>query len=146
METEEKESSSPHQIKLTIKNDTKYPLTNPQTWFDSGGVDKGFYFSDVNPGKELVILMSRGILPTGCSGYVTYSFNGGFLTIAFSNPKVGSNKLGCGNSGKEVWHKMSSHDYKSFVQEFVINGVTVVANESCTGGSLNQAVVQLTTR
>ena len=38
----------------------------------------------------------------GCSGYVQYSMSGVILTIGFSNPSVGNNKVGVGFSGKVV--------------------------------------------
>ena len=38
----------------------------------------------------------------GCSGYVQYAMSGVILTIGFSNPSVGNNKVGVGFSGKVV--------------------------------------------
>jgi hypothetical protein len=34
------------------------------------------------------------------------------MTIAFSNPAAGTNKLGLGKGGKAVWDNMGNHDYQ----------------------------------
>ena len=44
----------------------------------------------------------------GCSGYVQYKVLGVVLTIGFSNPSVGNNKVGVGLSGKQVSTFMST--------------------------------------
>jgi len=50
----------------------------------------------------------------GCSGYVTYRMFDTNITIAFSNPTVGGNKLGVGTGGKKVWDMMRSHGKDEF--------------------------------
>ena len=39
------------------------------------------------------------------------------VTLAFSNPLVGCNKLGAGVNGKGVWDDMDKHSYTLFVEK-----------------------------
>jgi len=53
--------------------------------------------------KKDVLSYELDWLMAGCSGYVTYRMFDTNITIAFSNPTVGGNKLGVGTGGKRVW-------------------------------------------
>lgn len=134
-----------HVVKLTITNSTGYKLTDPNSWFDSGRVADGWDIpNSIDSGTYAIIEMyEKDWVWAGCSGYITYSINTGRVTIAFSNPSTGSNKLGCGIYGKQVWNDMESHDYKPFSNSFTIRDVNFTAKQKATGGSVNQATVEL---
>lgn len=134
-----------HVVKLTIKNHTKFDLKGPTSWFDSGRVADGWNIPKQIPaGTEAIVEMyERDDALAGCSGYINYVINDGIVTFAFSNPSVGSNKVGCGVNDRKVWDKMDDHSYKPFAQRFSINEVKFVANESCSGGKVNKANVEL---
>lgn len=135
-----------HVVKLTITNNTGYTMSNPTSWFDSGRVADGWNIpTTISPGTTQVVEMYElDSSLAGCSGFISYTMNAAVVTIAFSNPVSGSNKLGCGNGTKSVWDNMDNHDYEPFTETFTINSVGFTANESCTEGDVNQATVVLT--
>lgn len=138
--------SKHHVVKLTIKNSTNHVLEDPSSWFDSGRVADGWNIpTEIRPGDHAVVEMYEKdwSFCTGCSGYINYRLDKGTVTIAFSNPYSGSNKVGCGSTGKAVWEQMESHDYKPFEEQFETGGLTVLAHEVATGGTVNQASVTL---
>lgn len=138
-----------HVIKITITNQTQLPMKFTQEWFDTGRVADGWSWPDtIQPGgKEIIECYERDNAPTGCSGYVEYDLGGnGNLTIAFSNPYAGKNKLGVGVGGKSVWDNMDAHDYKPFVESIVLGGKEFTATCDCSGGDVNQAHVILNVR
>ena len=96
-----------HTIKLNIRNDTPFPMSYFSFWFDSGRVADNFSFPKLINKSEFytVVLYERDWSLAGCSGYVQYNMNGNIVTIAFSNPSVGTNKVGVGAeaTGKEVY-------------------------------------------
>ena len=47
------------------------------------------------------------------------------VTIAFSNPASGTNKLGVGINGKQVWDDMSNHAYHPFTIDVDTNQKTL---------------------
>ena len=104
----------------------------------------------VNPGwptgvrhEDQVTVRSEGFL-TGVSGYVTYELDGTDLTIAFSNPGIGSNKLNAGTNGKGVWDEMDSKDYKSWAKRLTtMGGLHLQLSLKCSGGSTNAATVEI---
>ncbi len=134
-----------HVIKLTVKNNSGYKLSDPKSWFDSGRVADGWNFPDpILPGQDGIVEMyEKDWSLTGCSGYVDYTLNMGTVTIGFSNPYVGSNKVGIGTDGKGVWDDMSSHDYGPFIKEFTIGDVHFKAELECSGGDVNEANVTI---
>ncbi|MBL4762543.1 MAG: hypothetical protein JKY93_07585 [Gammaproteobacteria bacterium] len=135
-----------HVVKLTITNNSGYAMTKPSSWFDSGRVADGWNIPTTiaSGGTDIVEMYERDNASAGCSGYINYTLNAGTITVAFSNPASGSNKLGCGTGGKSVWNDMESHDYNPFHEKLTINHESFTANESCTGGDVNQATVTLT--
>ena len=48
----------------------------------------------------------------GCSGYVQYEISGQVLTIGFSNPSAGKNKVGIGLTGKKVKLTLKCFEWK----------------------------------
>ena len=98
------------------------------------------------PGHESHILnYERDWALAGCSGYVTYRMFDTDITIAFSNPSVGNNKLGVGTSGKRVWDYSSDHGYDKFtINVDTSNGkVKLQFDCKCTGGSTNICTVNI---
>ena len=76
--------------------------------------------------------------------YVTYTIGGTDLTIAFSNPSAGTNKLGVGTTGKDVWDNMSNHDYGPFTVKITLHDKTKLAIEcQCSGGETNSCTVKI---
>lgn len=133
-----------HVVQLTINNDTGKELTYQSDWFDSGGLSGNSQFPKSIGATPITVKMQKTSGPKGCSGYVNYLIDGKTITFAFSNPSVGTNKLGVGNNGKGVWDDMGSHDYEPFSERFEIDNAICVADCICTGGDLNQANVTLT--
>ena len=67
------------------------------------------------------------------------------ITIAFSNPVVGTNKLGVGTGGKSVWDNMDNHGYaKFYVTIDCCGGTTLQFDCQCTGGNINICTVDVT--
>ncbi len=136
-----------HNVKLNITNHTAYVMTGKTNWFDSGRVaDNWSWPQTISNGEDKTILCyEKNWSWAGCSGYVTYTMGGTDVTIGFSNPGNGTNKLGVGTNGKTVWDHISSHDYKSFVQTVTLqNGVGLNFVCKCSGGSTNVATVTVT--
>ena len=81
----------------------------------------------------------------GCSGYVTYKIFDTDITIAFSNPASGSNKLGVGAGGKWVWDNMDKHGYKEFTEKIDSRDrkTSLLFDCQCTGGSTNTCTVDV---
>ena len=141
-----------HRIHLTIDNQTKDVTIKEvrKVWFDSGGLSKGSSFpEEIPPGQIRVIDMDeQGSIVEGCSGFVEYLIvaPGHFTQIAFaySNPISGTNKLGAGYHGQDVWDNMSNHDYKPFNVKVDIDAggdVSVDMHMQCSGGATNVASV-----
>ncbi len=120
-----------HVVKLTIENNTGYSMSYISSWFDSGRVADGWNIPEnISAGDDAIVEMyERDHSLAGCSGYINYGLNGGTVTVAFSNPSVGKNKVGCGVSGKSVWKDMDAHDYEPFTETFDINNVGFTAYE-----------------
>lgn len=87
-----------HTIKLTITNETNFVMTYISEWFDSGRLADSFEWPEAIRSKETVtvVLYEKNFSIAGCSGYVQYLMGGAPVTIAFSNPSVGMNKVGVG--------------------------------------------------
>ena len=133
-----------HVVLLTITNKSGSDLNFSGDWFDSGRVADGYSWPAViaNGDHQTIECYEKDSALAGCSGYCTYKMAGGTaVTIAFSNPSAGSNKLGVGTDGKSVWDNMDNHDYKPFVVAFTANGKAFFANCACTGGDVNTATV-----
>ena len=88
-----------HNVKLTIQNNTPFEMTYQDSWFDSGRVGVGYVWPrTIATNKNATIMCyERNWSWAGCSWYVGYAMNGATVTIAFSNPVAGDNKLGVGD-------------------------------------------------
>ena len=73
-------------------------MTYVTHWFDSGRVADHFEWPKcIKPADDhTIVCYERNWSMAGCSGYVQYLVNGNTVTIAFSNPSVGNNKVGVG--------------------------------------------------
>lgn len=105
-----------HNCLMEIKNDTIFDMTYVRDWYDCGRVADACAWTDIAPGDYLVVLNEQDGFLSGCSGYVTYRMSGTEFSIAFSNPLIGTNKLGVGPDGESTWDTMSNHNYQEFVQ------------------------------
>ena len=134
-----------HSIHLMIDNHSGAPMEHSEAWFDSGRVADGFAWpSSVPDGAKLdVLCYERHWSAAGCSGTVTYIMNHTSVTFGFSNPSVGTNKLGVGISGRRVWENMESHGYSPFDVSLSIGGRAVTCHCRCSGGETNVATVEI---
>ncbi len=132
-----------HNIKLTINNESRFEMTKVGDWFDSGRLADTYNWPQtIAEGDKAVTLCYESDWSlAGCSGYVQYSMNGTDVTIAFSNPAVGTNKLGVGTNGKSVYEGMSDGDYKQFSIRCKVGDSAVYFNCQCSGGDTNVATV-----
>ena len=129
-----------HNVYLKITNNTDHVMTYKTDWFDSGRLADYNSWPQISAGAEVNILCYEKNISflTGCSGYVTYTMGGTDVTIAFSNPVAGNNKVGVGTNGKGVWDKMSDHNFYRFAERFNFsNGVIKVVFCKCSDGSTN---------
>lgn len=135
-----------HTIELFIKNSSGYEMSNPVAWFDSGQLASNNSFPVKIPaGQTAAITMYENDGgSSGCSGFVNYSINGGIITIAYSNPSVGKNKIGAGTTGKGVWDRMDYHNYYYFDERFPIGNKQFNTHMMCSGGKVNNAEITLT--
>lgn len=135
-----------HNCLVEITNKTNFPMLYVSDWYDSGRVADGYSWpKTINAGDHQKVLnYERDWAWAGCSGYVTYRMNDTDVTIAFSNPDVGRNKLGVGTDGKKVWDDMGNHDYNEFSEEITCpDKVIISCSCKCTGGDTNSCSVYL---
>lgn len=134
-----------HNVKLEIRNNSGFDMTYKGDWYDSGRLADTYSWPKSIPSGDHATILSyeSDWSAAGCSGYVTYAMGGEQVTIAFSNPSVGTNKLGVGTNGKGVWDHMGDHDYQPFVVQITINGARLNFNCKCTGSSTNTATVDI---
>ena len=130
---------------VTITNRSNIPMKYRREWYDHGRVADGFFWPAVidsdHPATVLIYEVDWSVV--GCSGYVEYEMSGMPVGIAFSNPSVGTNKLGVGITGDSAWEGMDYHNYEAFVVPLTIAGKSVHFNCICTGGSTNKADVKI---
>ena len=134
-----------HNIKLTITNHSGFAMKFDSDWFDSGQLANDYSWPDeIRDGDhQTILLYERDNSWAGCSGYVNYTMGSRTVTIGFSNPAAGKNKLDVGTSGKGVWDDMGNHNYDPFVVKITIDGVTLNFNCQCTGSTTNVATVSI---
>ena len=132
-------------VHLIIENNSGFTMMSPTAWFESGRIADSFKWpSSVSDGQKLdVLCYERDWSLGGCSGTVTYTMNGTKVTFAFSNPLIGTNKLGVGTGGREVWDYMDCHDYSLFNVQFCIGDINVTCDCICSGGIANLAIVKI---
>lgn len=137
-----------HSVHLMIENHSGVTMHHPSIWFDSGRLADGYEWpSSVPDGAKLdVLCYERDWALAGCSGTVSYTMNHTQVTFGFSNPSVGTNKLGVGTSGRKVWDDMENHDYSPFNVSFSIGDIAVTCRCRCSGGTTNVATVKIMRR
>jgi len=134
-----------HNVKLSINNHSGFEMTYAGDWFDHGRLANSFKWPRTisNDDHRLILCYERDWSLAGCSGYVQYKMSGTVITIGFSNPTFGTNKLGVGTTGKGVWDDMGNHSYQPFVIKIQIDGKELNFNCQCTGGTTNVAEVSI---
>ncbi|XP_057308797.1 uncharacterized protein LOC130647085 [Hydractinia symbiolongicarpus] len=134
-----------HNIKLNIQNNTSFTMTYHSDYFESGRLADSFSWPKVinTSGQDTVLCYERDWSFAGCSGFVQFNMNGSVVTIAFSNPLVGCNKLnvGAGYNGIAVWEEMSNHDYQEFKINLKVGEVPITATCKCSFDTTNNASV-----
>ena len=137
-----------HNCLVTISNgQNSSDMTFVKDWYDSGRLADGYSWpTTIKPGDESKVLSyEKDWSWAGCSGYVTYSMFDTDITIAFSNPSAGSNKLGVGTDGKKVWDDMSDHSYNNFTINIDASSgeAKLQFDCKCTEGSTNNCTVNI---
>lgn len=130
-----------HIINLVIINNSGYDMQYDSDWFDSGRLADGKNWPEVIPRGQVATIQccEKDYSWAGCSGYVVYTANGRKIAIAFSNPRVGRNKVGVGTDGRQTWDNMDNHGYKPFIE--YADRYTALC--SCTGDNVNFALVNI---
>ena len=119
-------------------------LNFQEDWFGSGRLADEFDWPLVikNGNDTNVLCYEKDyVLLAGCSGFVTYKMGTIDLTIAFSNPLVGWNKLGVGSTSMKVWDEMTDHDYKNFNVFLTVSDRNFIFRCKCTGGTTNTCTI-----
>ena len=135
-----------HNCLIKIKNNSGMDMNFQEHYFYTGRIADGFEFPLViRDGNDTNVLCYERnyALIAGCSAYVTYKMGTSDITIAFSNPLVGWNKLGVGVDGSTVWDEMNDHDYKSFNVFLSVSDRQLVFRCKCTGGPTNTCTVEI---
>ena len=136
-----------HNCRVKIFNNSKSKMTYVRDWYDSGRLADSYIWQQIiEPGDKADILnYERDWASSGCSGYVTYEMLCMEITIAFSNPSAGTNKLGVGTGGKIVWDNMENHDYHEFLVNIDLRDGSILRFTChCTGGTTNDCDVKVT--
>ena len=123
-------------------------MTYVAEWYNHGRLAEGFSWREtIKPGeKRDVLSYELDWSWAGCSGYVTYRMCDTPVTIAFSNPFVGVNKLGVGIGGKKVWEEMGNHDNNEFTVNVNADGdknTKLKFDCICTGGTTNICTINI---
>ena len=133
---------------VKIKNFSGMTMKFSHSWYDAGRLADGFEWpASIKDGDHAEVLSyERDWSLAGCSGYVTYIMGQTMVTIAFSNPSIGYNKLGVGISthGKDVWDEMGDHNYQPFNVILPVDGKNLIFYCQCTGSSTNNSTVEIT--
>ncbi len=136
-----------HVIYLLVTNSSGYDMTYSSCTFDSGRLADSWNWlqtirADGNQ-YRIAECYEKDWSFAGCSGYVNYTLNSQIVTIGFSNPVMGTNKLGIGTTGKSVYDKMDDHNYATFTVNLTISGETMTATCLCTSGDVNTCTVSI---
>ena len=137
-----------HNCLVKINNGTESDMMYVGDWYKHGRLGDGFSWPEVIlPGQDPTVLSyERDWSWIGCSGYVTYKMFDTDITIAFSNPATGRNKLGVGTDGKDVWSYMTNHGYKPFTVAVICSDEKQTVLQfhcQCTGGKTNTCTVNV---
>ena len=134
-----------HNCLIKIKNNSGMEMKFQEHYFYTGRIADGFDFPFVikNGHDVIVLCYEKDYALTGCSGYVTYKMDTTNITIAFSNPLVGCNKLGVGTIGTGVWDEMTDEKYENFNVFLSVSDKKLVFHCKCTGSSTNTCKVEI---
>ena len=134
-----------HSCLVKIYNNSGMNMRFMRDWYDSGRIGDGYSWPKTIADKtrEDVLNYEKDFSMAGCSGYIIYEMEGTEVTIAFSNPSAGRNKLGVGVTGKNVWNEMSDHRYESFDVLLPIADKQLLFRCKCTGSSMNTCTVNI---
>ncbi len=131
-----------HVVMLTITNNTNYLMDNPTINFDSGKLDPSSSIPETIPAHttaNVIIFSDKDMSIAGVSGWLQYNTNGGTIGFGFSNPLIGTNKIGTAQDGPTAYNTMDDWDYQQHSQTFTVNGNQYVAIEQATGSGVNTA-------
>ena len=134
-----------HSCLVKIHNNSGMSMRFLRYWYDSGRVADGYKWPAIiaDGTHEDTLNYEIDWSLVGCSGYVIYEMGGSEITIAFSNPSVGHNKLGVGTTGKNVWDEMSHHGYDNFNVLLTIASKKLLFHCNCTGSKMNICTVNI---
>lgn len=124
-------------VEVEIENHSGRTLLFRRDWYNHGYVEEPGWPEGIRNGEKVKVKsVGRMLSAFGVSGLVTYEVEGTGtpLTIAFSCPSLGTNKVGAGTGGMRVWDEMTNNEYDleaSLVQagSCKLN----VAFQSCSG-------------
>lgn len=130
-----------HNVKIQLNNMSGHEMTYQCDQFVSGRVADAFNWPPqiANDATATILCYERDhFLFVGCSGYVTYEMGGTEVTIAFSNPMVGTNKLNVTTDGDGAWNRMDNRKYEPFEIDIILADNTAITFKcSCTAGKTN---------
>ena len=137
-----------HNVKIQVTNQSSHEMTYQSDWFHAGRLADAFKWPEKiasEGGSATVLCYERdNYLFGGCSGYVTYEMAGKEVTIAFSNPLVGTNKLNIATDGDGAWNRMDNRKYEPFQIDIVLADNTALSFKcSCTGGATNECDITI---
>ena len=137
------EMTKTHRVRVLIINQSNLDIFHKSETYFSGRPANEVSWLAVRQGEIGDFLSyERDYSLAGCSGYVTYEIGGTPVSIAFSNPLVGTNKLGVGTGGQAVWDNMTEHDYEDFTERIEVkSGPTLTFQCQCTAGPTNLCVI-----
>ena len=147
-QTNESNNDNINLVIITMTNDTPYDWTYKSDWFDSGG-SVGTPPAIIKANTECTIKFEKTWgSSAGTSGTISYNVNGQVMTFAFSNPYVGSNKIGVGTDGHKAWENMSSHTENPCIYKWGFTSplpFNLQAEFENTSGKINNASMTLST-
>ena len=130
---------------VKIWNNSGINMRFLRDWYHSGRIGDGYSWPKTiaDRNSKDALICGKDFSMAGCSGYVTYEMEGTDVTIAFSNPSTGRNKLGVGVTGKSVWEEMSSHNYDNFDVLLLIADKQLLFRCKCTSGTMSTCTVNI---
>lgn len=137
--------SKSHIINLSIMNATGQSMTFNGAWFQTGGLADGNSWPEtLSPGGgSFVRCCESSCSLAGCSGWVSYIYEGTPLYLSFSNPVAGLNGIDIGTD-TAVWDRMTGHSLPA-QREFDISGTWLRVDMIGSAGTFNNAHWHLTT-
>lgn len=140
------EMTKTHRVRILIINQSDLDMFHKSNTYFSGRAADGVSWLAVRKGEIGDFLSyEKDYALAGCSGYVTYEIGGTEVSIAFSNPLAGTNKLGVGTGGQAVWDNMTEHEYQEFTEQIPVKSgrTTLTFQCQCTAGPINVCVIYI---